>query len=140
MEQTAQIWLAEDNDGDVRLMEEALNEYSLQYKLHICRDGEEALRLADVAGNENEQPCPDLLILDLHLPKVDGPEVLRRFRANGNCLKTPVIVFSSSISPRERAAVEAFDNVSFLQKPVALDQYLTVGQKVKDVLADRAAM
>jgi two-component system, chemotaxis family, response regulator Rcp1 len=135
MEYTNHIWLAEDNEADVRLMEEALREHTLKYDLRICRDGEEALRMADAAGVSGQEPCPDILILDLHLPKVDGPEVLRRFRANTNCANTPVIVFSSSISPADRLAVETYDRVSFLRKPIDLDEYLTVGQTVRDTLA-----
>lgn len=135
MERTNHIWLAEDNEADVRLMEEALREHTLVYDLRICRDGEEAMRMADRAGEEENEPCPDILILDLHLPKVDGPEVLRRFRANANCADTPVIVFSSSISPAEKLAVETFERVSFLRKPIDLDEYLTVGQRVRETLA-----
>jgi CheY-like chemotaxis protein len=134
MDSPIQIWLAEDNEADIRLLEEALQEHALVCNVRICRDGEEALRLAGIAGFDDDAPCPDLLILDLHLPKVDGPAVLRRFRANDNCVKTPVIVFSSSISPKERSYVEAFSGVSFVQKPMGLDDYLKVGQLVKNVL------
>ena len=129
------IWLVEDNEADVRLMEEALHEQSLAFRLHICRDGEEARRLAGIAGEDEAGPCPDLFILDIHLPKVDGPEVLRTFRENRNCAKTPVIVFSSSMSPAERMMIERYDGVSFLQKPIGLDEYMAVGQRVKEALA-----
>jgi CheY-like chemotaxis protein len=137
MDRLNQIWLAEDNEADVRLMEEALHEHGLRYQLLVCRDGEEALRLADSAGID-DAPCPDLLILDLHLPKVDGPAVLRHFRANDNCRNTPVFVLSSSVSPKDRSYVEAFEGVSFVQKPMGLDEYLGVGRLVKDVLTLRA--
>jgi DNA-binding response OmpR family regulator len=127
----------EDNEADVRLMEEALHEQSLAFRMHVCRDGEEARRLAGIAGENDAEPCPDLFILDLHLPKVDGPEVLRTFRANRNCAKTPVIVFSSSMSPADRVMVERYEGVSFLQKPIGLDEYMAVGQRVKEALTRR---
>jgi CheY-like chemotaxis protein len=132
------IWLVEDNEADIRLMEEALHEQSLAFRLHICRDGEEARRLAGIAGDDETEPCPDLFILDLHLPKVDGREVLRTFRENRNCSKTPVIVFSSSMSPAERLSVEQFEGVSFLQKPIGLDEYMAVGARVKEALSSKA--
>jgi two-component system response regulator len=69
-----QIWMAEDNDGDVYLMREALDAQALRYALHVFRNGEEALQLVDIAGSENHRASPDLLVLDLHLPKVDGPD------------------------------------------------------------------
>lgn len=131
------IWLVEDNEADVRLMEEALHEQSLAFRMHVCRDGEEARRLAGIAGEKDAEPCPDLFILDLHLPKVDGPEVLRTFRANRNCAKTPVIVFSSSMSPADRLMVERYEGVSFLQKPIGLDEYMAVGKRVKEALTRR---
>jgi CheY-like chemotaxis protein len=127
-----QIWVVEDNDADVRLLREALDEQSLRYELHVFSNGEEAVRLADTAGNE--RACPDLLILDLHLPKVDGPEVLRRFRANANCLHTPVLILSSLIAPAERTYIEGFSGVSIQHKPMDLDGYLALGRRIKSIL------
>jgi two-component system response regulator len=129
-----QIWVAEDNDADVRLMSEALDEQALRYALHVFRNGEEALHFIDNAGDENERPCPDLVILDLHLPKIDGPEVLRRFRANPNCLRTPVLILSSFIAPAERTYIDGFSGVEVQDKPLDLDGYLALGRQIKNLL------
>jgi CheY-like chemotaxis protein len=129
-----QVWLVEDNEADVRLMKEALDEQALRYELQVFRNGEEALRMVDAAGRANEPPCPDLLMLDLHLPKVDGPEVLRRFRANDNCTHTPVVVLSSLIAPKERTVIEAYPRVLVQEKPFDLDGYLAIGRRIKAIL------
>ncbi len=129
-----QIWLAEDNDSEVRLMHEALREQALRYELHVFRNGEDALATLDIAGNENERPCPDLLILDLHLPMIDGSEVLRSFRANANCVNTPVMILSSLIAPAERAFINQFSGVSVQEKPLDLDGYSALGQRIKAIL------
>jgi CheY-like chemotaxis protein len=129
-----QIWLAEDNDADVRLMREALDEQALRYALHVFRNGEEALHFMGSAGRGNERPCPDLLILDLHLPKIEGREVLRRFRANPNCLRTPVLILSSLIAPAERSYIDRFSGVEVQDKPLDLDGYLALGRRIKNLL------
>jgi CheY-like chemotaxis protein len=129
-----QVWLVEDNEADIRLMREALDEQALRYELQVFRNGEDALRMVDVAGGESEHACPDLLMLDLHLPKVDGPEVLRRFRANDNCTNTPVVVLSSLIAPKERTFIETFPRVLVQEKPFDLDGYLAIGRRIKAIL------
>jgi len=137
MKQLARIWLAEDNEADVRLMREAFSEHDIQCQLQVCVDGEEALRLIETA--EAEQYCPDLVILDFHLPKVDGLEVLQRFRANPSCVETPIVIFTSGLSPEERSMIEGYRNIFILQKPVNLDDYLAVGRQIKDWLLKEKA-
>ena len=111
--QSIQIWMAEDNDGDVYLMREALDAQALRYELHVFRNDEEALDVFQTAGSESHPECPDLLILDLHLPKVDGRELLRRFRANANCIDTPVLILSSCQRQIEMSYRLPFRNVRF---------------------------
>src|SRR3954453_6702788 len=67
------ILLAEDNQGDVILVEEALAEHKIAHELHVVSDGAEALNFVAEMGNGDGPPCPDVLLLDLNLPKVDGP-------------------------------------------------------------------
>jgi two-component system, chemotaxis family, response regulator Rcp1 len=126
------IWVVEDNDADVLLLREALDEQALRYELTVFGNGEEALRFVDEAGTHSA--CPDLLILDLHLPKVDGPEVLRRFRANADCLHTPVLILSSLVAPQERIYIERFSGVSIQDKPMDLDGYSALGRRIKALL------
>lgn len=138
MSQAARIVIADDNGADVGLLREILDEQNLRHELHVITDGEAALRFAEFAGNEGKHPCPDLFVLDLHLPRIDGADVLRRFRANENCTHTPVIIFSGSAFPKDRAAVESFPGVSFVKKPAALNEFMQVGQFIRDVLTLKA--
>jgi two-component system, chemotaxis family, response regulator Rcp1 len=133
-DQSVDILVAEDNIADVRLLEEVLKEQGLAHRLNVVSDGEEALRVAEGIGKTGETPCPDLFVLDLHLPKIDGPEILRRFRENENCADTPVIVLTTSVSPYDRAAVEGFKGVSYLLKPSTLDEFTTIGKFIYKVL------
>lgn len=125
------ILLAEDNPADQRLVVEALTMHELSHTLQIVEDGEEALRAVKVAGRAGQVGCPDLLILDLHLPRIDGLEILREFRANENCANVPVLVFTSSISPAERCEAERLTGVQFVNKPTELDEFLAVGGLIK---------
>lgn len=128
------ILVIEDNLADVQLIREILNERGVPHTLDVLSDGEQALKLAATAGTDDEPRCPDLLVLDLHLPKVDGPEVLRRFRANQHCAHTPVIVLSSFLSPQDRDAVESFSGVSYFSKPCNMDEVSRMGEFIHNIL------
>jgi len=128
-----QILIAEDDPGDYRLLCEALNESNVMCEVQLVTDGEQALRTVRLAG-QTGHPCPDIFLLDIHLPRVDGLAVLRAFRANENCTQTPVLILSTSLSPADQAWAESFERVQFLQKPVTLDEFLQIGQTVKRVL------
>jgi two-component system, chemotaxis family, response regulator Rcp1 len=128
------ILLAEDSDAAVRLLTECFREVHLEHQLDIAQDGETALAKARSAGHPHGSPCPDVFILDLGLPRVDGVEVLRAFRANEHCAHTPVIVFTSSVSPVDRAVAESMSGVYYYQKPLLFEECLAVGHFVKGVL------
>ena len=81
------ILLAEDNFGDVLLVEQALTEHQIDHELHVVKDGDEALQFLDRMGEAGGPPCPDVLLLDLNLPKVEGPQVLQEFRKHPAALK-----------------------------------------------------
>ena len=129
----ANILLAEDNPADQRLIAEALKRHHLNPRLQVVENGEAALSAAKEAGHD-DKPCPDVFILDLHMPRVDGLDVLREFRANEHCQHTPVIVFTSSVSPVIRTSVESFNGVRIISKPTDLDEFLAFGAVVKSVL------
>lgn len=133
MQPIIKILLVEDSPADQRLFMEALRHHELNHKIHIVNNGEEALRLAHKAG-QPESPCPDIFVLDLGLPRVDGIEILRAFRANDNCSDTPVLVLTSSSSPLERSQTEGWGNVYFLQKPLELDEYLAIGKTIRSLI------
>jgi CheY-like chemotaxis protein len=132
-ENVTKILLAEDNPADQRLISEALKRAGLNPSVQLVKDGEAALCAAQMAGRD-EVPCPDLFILDLHMPRVDGHEVLRAFRANEYCRHTPVVVLTSLASPSDWQFVESFNQVRMLTKPTDLDEFLRVGMIIKSVL------
>jgi two-component system, chemotaxis family, response regulator Rcp1 len=131
------VLLAEDNRGDVLLVREALTAHHLSYTLHVASDGAQAVDFVARMGQPGEAPCPDILLLDLNLPRVDGHEVLREFRRHPDCATTPVIVVSSSDSPRDREKVSALGVARYFRKPTNLDAFLQLGALVKE-LTERA--
>jgi CheY-like chemotaxis protein len=133
-----QILLAEDNRGDVLLVQQALAEHHLPHKLHVVRDGEEALRFVACMGQPGQMPCPDILLLDLNLPKIDGPRVLREFRKHPDCAHTPVVVVTSSDTPDDRARVDALGISRYFKKPSDLDAFLQLGAVVRQVVEETA--
>ena len=132
------ILLAEDNFGDVLLVEQALTEHQVDHELHVVKDGDEALQFLDRMGEAGEPPCPDVLLLDLNLPKVEGPQVLQQFRKHPACAQTPVIVVTSSDAPRDRKRVEALGATAYFRKPSELSEFMTLGALVKELANGRA--
>ncbi len=129
-----QILLAEDNPGDVFLVQHALEEHGIEHELHVVTDGAEALAYLAQMGAAGSVPCPDLLLLDLNLPKVDGPQVLTEFRQHPECAQTPVIVVSSSNAERDRARITALGIARYFRKPTDLTAFLQLGAVVREVV------
>lgn len=124
------IVLVEDNRTDVQLIAEALNTHGVAHELTVLENGDEAIKHFSGSGNPN----PDLIILDLHIPKQDGLEVLEKCRQTVGLGTVPVVVLTSSDSPSERQAAEKMGVRAFLQKPMTLDGFLAIGKRLKAVL------
>lgn len=129
-----QILLAEDNPGDVFLVQQALEEHEIEHELQVAKDGAEALDLLARMGKPGQPPCPDLLLLDLNLPKVDGPQVLTEFRKHPQCAQTPVIIVSSSDALRDLARLTALGVSNYFRKPTDLVAFLQLGAVVRAVI------
>lgn len=133
------ILLAEDSSADVLLIRRALKDHAVECDLHITRDGAEAIHYLTKLDEMPTVPSLDLMLLDMHLPKHDGEDILKRLRSTENYAQTPVIVMTSSDSP----AVEtlAFRNAAlhFFRKPSSLQEFMLLGSIVKNVLAGRSA-
>lgn len=125
------IFLAEDNAGDVLLVQESFNSRGLAYELLVAEDGERALDSIDSFGQG--RPCPDVMLIDLNLPKVEGAELLQRIRANANCSDVPVLVVSSSKSPKDHSVVAAF-GARYFRKPSELDEYMMLADVVMEMV------
>ncbi len=129
-----QIVLAEDNPADVLLVQEALAEHAISCDLRILGDGEQAIRFIDQLELDSKLPCPDLLLLDLHLPKRDGAEILTYLRASDRCARTPVVVLTSSDSPNDHARAEKNAALHYFRKPSTLRQFMTLGAVVRQLV------
>jgi chemotaxis family two-component system response regulator Rcp1 len=128
------ILLAEDNEGDVFLVRRALDKKGLAHELTIARNGEEALRLLDQAEREPKSAAPDLILLDLNLPKIDGIQVLSRVRKVEALTATPVIVLTSSDSPKDRESAMAMGANVYFRKPTDLQSFMKLGEVVEGIL------
>lgn len=127
------ILLAEDNVGDVMLVKEALAAYHVENTLHVVSDGQKALEFVAAMGEPQGAPCPDLMLLDINLPKADGITVLAAFREHRACTHTPVIVVTSSNSPKDRARVAALGVHHYFRKPPDFDEFMKLGKVIKAV-------
>ncbi|MFC7166234.1 response regulator [Halospeciosus flavus] len=126
------ILLVEDNPGDVRLTKEAFKEAHINNNLHVVRDGEAALDFLYRRGEHADAPCPNLVLLDLNLPKVDGMEVLERVKSDSDLRRIPVVILTSSEA--EEDVVESYENHSnaYLTKPIDPDDFVELVQSFED--------
>ncbi len=127
-----EILLVEDNPGDVRLTREALAEGKVRNNLYVAPDGVEALRFLRREEEHAEAVRPDLILLDLNLPKMDGREVLEVIKADPDLRHIPVVVLTSSQA--EQDIVRAYDLHAncYVTKPVDLDQFIHVVRSIED--------
>ncbi len=129
------ILLAEDNPADVQLVREALESRAVACDLQIVADGEQAVRFIEQMDQNPGLNCPEILLLDLHLPKVDGAEILRRLRASERCSQIAVVVMTSSESPRDVENAARHAAVHYFRKPSTLAQFMQLGDVVKEIIA-----
>jgi two-component system, chemotaxis family, response regulator Rcp1 len=127
-----EILLVEDNPGDVRLTREALREGKVRNNLYVAPDGVEALRFLRREGEYADAVRPDLILLDLNLPKKDGREVLEDIKADPALRYLPVVVLTSSEA--EQDIVRAYDLHAncYVTKPVDLDQFIHVVHSIEN--------
>jgi chemotaxis family two-component system response regulator Rcp1 len=126
------ILLVEDNPADVRLTREALVNGKVQHELHVARDGAEAISFLQRQGSFQQAPRPDLILLDLNLPRKDGREVLAEIKANPDLRSIPVIILSSSEAEEDVLKAYGLHANGYIVKPVDLDQFFRVVKQIKD--------
>jgi len=127
-----EILLVEDSPGDVRLTKEALKEGKVLNHLHIAGDGVEALAFLRREGSYAGVPRPDLILLDLNLPRKDGREVLETIKEDPELRRIPVVILTTSSA--ERDVLQSYDLHAncYVTKPVDLQQFISVVRSVED--------
>jgi CheY-like chemotaxis protein len=133
------VLVIEDNPADVDLLKLAMDNSGLDCDVTVIDDGGDALALTRHQGKHAAMPVPDLIILDLNLPKNDGIEILEAMRASPAFAQTAIAVLSSSSSPRERAKIEKYSISRFITKPPYLEEFLAIGNVIKDLLGQSRA-
>ena len=124
------ILLVEDNAGDVRLTREALREASVAVELTAVADGEQALAYLRAEGEHAGAPRPDLVLLDLNLPKKNGLEVLEEMKGDPALRRTPVIMLTTSASGRDVTACYDRGVNCYVVKPLELDDFTRLVQAI----------
>jgi two-component system, chemotaxis family, response regulator Rcp1 len=127
-----QILLVEDNPGDVRLAVEALRSMKVRNQLHVVQDGVEAMAFLRREGRYVDIPRPDLVLLDLNLPRKDGREVLSEVKLDPDLKRIPVVILTSSAA--EQDILHAYNLYAncYITKPLDLEQFLRVIRSIED--------
>ena len=126
------VLLVEDNPGDVRLTKEALREAKFRNRLNVVTDGEEAMAYLRREGKYAEASRPDLILLDLNLPRKDGREVLSEIKADPELRRIPVVVVTSSKAEEDVVRTYDLHANCFVTKPVGLEEFMHVVRSVEE--------
>ena len=126
------ILLVEDNPGDVDLAREALDDSKMNNTLYVVEDGEEALEFLHQRGQYAEAPRPDLIILDLNLPKRDGREVLAEIKDDESLRRIPVVILTTSKAEEDVLKTYNLHANCYITKPLDLDQFLHVVRSIQN--------
>ena len=129
---TPEVLLADDNPSDVYLIREALREHGVECILRVASNGQDALGV--IYGQAPGTGSIGLIILDLNLPRHDGIEILQKLRESTAFEHIPVVVLTSSDSPRDRVLANQLGATRYLRKPTSLDEFLSLGAIFKDLL------
>jgi CheY-like chemotaxis protein len=127
-----EILLVEDNPGDVRLTVEGLNEGKVHNNLHVAKDGVEALAFLRKEGDYSDAVRPDLILLDLNLPRKDGREVLADIKADPDLKTIPVVVLTTSRAEQDVLHSYQLQANCYITKPVDLEQFIHVVKSIED--------
>ncbi|HEX8671307.1 MAG TPA: response regulator [Longimicrobium sp.] len=132
MSRPIEVLLVEDNPGDVRLTREALKEGKVSNNLHVAPDGVEALAFLRREGPHAAAVRPDLILLDLNLPRKGGREVLEEIKSDPALRHIPVVILTSSQAEQDIARAYDLHANCYISKPVDLDQFINVVRSIED--------
>ena len=126
------ILLVEDNPGDVRLTIEALKEGKVSNRINVASDGVEAMAFLRREGRHKDAPVPDLILLDLNLPKKNGREVLAEIKDDPHLKRIPVVILTSSQAEKDIVASYNLHANCYITKPVDFNQFIEVVKSIED--------
>ena len=132
------LLLVEDNPGDVRLTKEALREGKVRVNLSVASDGVEAVEFLHRRGKYHDAPVPELILLDLNLPKKSGREVLSEIKADPVLRRIPVVVMTTSTSDQDVDRAYSLNANCYVAKPIQLDEFLAAVHSIEDFWLSRA--
>ncbi|MCW2885473.1 MAG: hypothetical protein QOE54_5440 [Streptosporangiaceae bacterium] len=132
MARPIEVLLVEDDPGDVVLTKEAFADNKVGNNLHVVSDGEEALRFLRQEGEFAESPRPDLILLDLNLPRKDGREVLEEVKEDPELRRIPVVVLTTSEAEEDILRSYHLHANAYVAKPVDFDQFIKVVRHIDD--------
>ncbi|OKJ73164.1 response regulator [Streptomyces sp. CB02460] len=130
--QPIEVLLVEDDPGDELMTREAFEDNKIRNTLHVVRDGEEALDFLYRRGAHTEAPRPDLILLDLNLPKYDGRQVLEQIKQDSELALIPVVVLTTSSAEEDILRSYKLHANAYVTKPVDLDQFIAAVRQIDD--------
>lgn len=130
--ESIEILLVEDNPGDVRLTQEALNDTKLKNNLHVVMDGAEAIAFLRNEGRYAEAPRPDIILLDLNLPKKDGREVLEDIKSDDRLKRIPVVILTTSEDEKDVLVSYNLHANCYITKPVDLNRFIDIVKSIEN--------
>ncbi|MFG3200428.1 response regulator [Streptomyces sp. NPDC048192] len=130
--QPIEVLLVEDDPGDELMTREAFEDNKIGNTLHVARDGEEALDFLYRRGAYTEAPTPDLILLDLNLPKYDGRQVLERIKSDPDLAHIPVVVLTTSSAEEDILRSYKLHANAYVTKPVDLDQFIAAVRQIDE--------
>lgn len=132
MERPVEILLVEDNEADIRLTKEGIKEAKIRNNLHIAKDGEEAMNFLQKRGSYRDAVTPDLILMDLNLPKKDGRELLREIKNDETLAPIPVVVLTTSEAEKDIIKSYKLHANCYVTKPMGLDQFVEVIKAIEN--------
>jgi chemotaxis family two-component system response regulator Rcp1 len=134
------LLLVEDNAGDIRLTEEALKDGNIPVKLSVARDGVEAVEFLHRTGKYKDAPRPDLILLDLNLPRKNGREVLSEIKNDPDLKNIPVLVMTTSKAQQDVSRAYSLNANCYITKPMDLEDFMDVMHSIEDFWFDKASL
>jgi two-component system, chemotaxis family, response regulator Rcp1 len=135
-----EVLLVEDSPGDVRLTQEAFRVAARSVRLHVATDGVEAMAFLRRIGARAHAPRPDLILLDLNLPRMDGHEVLAEIKADESLKLIPTVILTMSMAPEDVSRSYALQANCYLAKPVGVDAFETLVKNINDFWLTEAVL